>query len=261
MGENNRVPALVLHASGTNRDRDAAEALALAGAEPDIVHINQLLNRERHLRDYRMLVIPGGFSYADALGAGRLLGLDMRLFFANELREFVETGWPVIGICNGFQALVRAGMLLGDEGGIRGTLAHNESGQFECRWVNLAVKSDACVWTSGMTRPVYCPVAHGEGRFVVGSESGIQELRKHDQIALIYAEPDGTPASGQYPLNPNGSLADIAGICNRAGNVLGLMPHPENHVHRYQHPRWTRLEGGGLGLRLFVNGVKYAEGL
>ncbi|HJO32953.1 MAG: phosphoribosylformylglycinamidine synthase I [Anaerolineales bacterium] len=261
MIEKNRVRALVLHASGTNRDRDAAEALVLAGAEPDIVHINQLLNSERRLKDYRLLVIPGGFSYGDALGAGRLLGLDMRLFFANELREFVEKGWPVIGICNGFQSLVRAGMLLGDGTGLSGTLLHNASGHFECRWVTLAVKSNTCVWTNGMTEPMYCPVAHGEGRFALGNGSALQELREHDQIALVYAQPDGSPARGEYPRNPNGSLADIAGICNRAGNVLGLMPHPENHVHRFQHPRWTRSEGGGLGLTLFVNGVKYAEKL
>ncbi len=261
MLESNRVPALVLHASGTNRDRDAAEALVLAGAAPEIVHINELRNSGRPLRDYRMVVIPGGFSYGDALGAGRLLGLYMRRFFANELREFIENGWPVIGICNGFQSLVRAGILLGDGAGVRGTLARNESGQFECRWVSLAIKSNTCVWTKGMTKPVYCPVAHGEGRLALRNASGLQELRNHDQIALIYAQPDGSPAEGEYPRNPNGSLADIAGICNRAGNVLGLMPHPENHVHRYQHPRWTRSESGGLGLRLFVNGVKYAEQL
>ena len=127
--------------------------------------------------------------------------------------------------------------------------------------MTLAPKSNKCVWTRGLAECLYCPVAHGEGNFAVASEATLTGLAANDQIALLYVQPNGEPAAGVYPYNPNGSAADIAGICNAAGNVLGLMPHPENHLFSYQHPRWTRGEGGGLGLRLFEEGVSYAAQL
>lgn len=250
--------ALILHATGTNRDLDAAEALALAGALPEVVHLNQLRNGERRWEDYELLVVPGGFSYADALGAGRLLALDLKAYFGDEVRTFVTSGKPVIGICNGFQALVKAGVLPGE--GVRATLTFNESGHFECRWVTLQAQSQRCVWTRGLPEAVLCPVAHGEGNFVLAGAGGAARLQANDQVALVYARPDGEPAGGIYPHNPNGSTADIAGVCNPQGNVLGLMPHPEDHIYPTQHPRWTRGESGGLGLKLFENGVRFAAG-
>jgi len=252
---------LVLHADGINRDLEAAQALELAGAEPEIAHINQLRAKEKRWEDYQLLVVPGGFSYADALGAGRLLAIDLNVYFADEAKAFVESGKPVIGICNGFQALVKAGILPAiNHQPPAATLTFNASGHFECRWVTLTPKSQTCVWTRGLTEAILCPVAHGEGRFLA-DQAAVAALQAQDQIALLYARRDGSPALGAYPENPNGSPGDIAGVCNPRGNVLGLMPHPEDHVYPYQHPRWTRGETGGLGLNLFMNGVQYAAQL
>jgi len=250
------VSILILHASGTNRDRDAAWACELAGGRPEVVHVNQLRAGTRRLADYGMLVMPGGFSYGDALGAGKLLSLDLRLYFEAELAAFVAAGKPVIGICNGFQALVKAGILPG--GTARpATLTFNASGHFECRWVTLLPDAtSACVFTRGLREPIDCPVAHGEGRFVSPEWS---DLAGRGQVALRYGTEYATPADGAYPANPNGSVGDIAGVCNAAGNVLGLMPHPEDHVVAQQNPRWTR-DGSAprLGLRLFAAAVRYA---
>ncbi len=253
--------ALILHASGTNRDHDAAQAFLLAGAQPEIVHLNQLRSGQRSFADYQLLVLPGGFSYADALGAGKLLALDLKEYFAAEVRAFVVSGKPVIGICNGFQALIKSGLLPDPEGlngSPKATLTFNASGHFECRWVQLNPLSQVCLWTRGLTEPIFCPVAHGEGNFVPRDTEVANTLRLKDQIALLYSRPDGQPAGGSYPENPNGSALDIAGVCNTRGNVLGLMPHPEDHISAGQHPRWTRGETNGSGLPLFINGVRFA---
>jgi len=204
-----------------------------------------------------MLVVPGGFSYGDALGAGRLLALDLSLFFADEVRRFVEEGRPVLGICNGFQALVKAGILPGKKFRAHGfTLAHNASGSFECRWVRLSVPRSNSIWTRGIER-IFCPVAHGEGRFAADFPEAGQELQKARCVALQYADSSGAPAGGGYPENPNGSVADIAGICNPEGNVLGLMPHPENAVFAWQYASLPG-RGGDGALGLFENGLRYA---
>lgn len=257
--------ALVLQAYGTNRDLDVMDALIRSGADLVGVPLNELRGRKVFWRDFQLLVVPGGFSYADALGAGKLLGVDLQSYFADQIADFVDSGKPVIGICNGFQALVRSGILPGDCASIRTNsqtaLTFNASGHFECRWVTLKPVSRRCIWTESLTDVVFCPVAHGEGRFQVVGDSVLDHLAADDQMALIYATPDGSPADGKYPLNPNGSARDVAGICNPRGNVLGLMPHPENHIFDYQHPRHTRGEKGGSGLTLFENGVRYAGAL
>ncbi len=255
-----RPRVLILHATGTNRDRDAALACELAGGQPEIVHVNQLLAGERRLLDYHMLVLPGGFSYGDDLGAGMLWALDLRHRLGEDVLPFVESGRPVLGICNGFQALVRAGLLPGSSGNQQRavTLAPNQSGRFECRWVYLRAEPDSpCIFTRNLDGLIYCPVAHGEGRLQTRDEAALNDLLKRKLVALSYV--DAEADSGAYPINPNGSVAGIAGLCNAAGNVLGLMPHPENHIFPWQHPRWHRGEAGMPGLRLFENGLKAAR--
>jgi phosphoribosylformylglycinamidine synthase subunit PurQ / glutaminase len=254
---------LVLLAHGTNRDQDVAEALSLAGADPEIIPLNSLRAGERRWSDFQMLVLPGGFSYADALGAGKLLAIDMRSYFTDQMLEFVSSGKPVIGICNGFQALVKSGILpgAGESSGSenRATLTFNARGHFECRWVSLRPVSQRCIWTKELPDLIECPVAHGEGNFQMSDRSNLDSLVARQQVALAYVLPDGQLAGGEYPANPNGSVLDIAGICNPGGNVLGLMPHPENHIHSHQHPKWRRGVISNSGLPLFINGVRYAE--
>ena len=228
--------ALVLAAPGTNRDHDVAYALELAGATPRVTLLAELLARPEVLHDAQMLVVAGGFSYADALGAGSMWSLQLTHGVGDTLRAFVAAGKPVIGICNGFQVLTRAGLL-------PGALGHNASGHFQCEWVRLEVPTSRCVWTQGLP-PIECPIAHGEGRYVHPDVPG---LAAAGQVAVRYA--------GH---NPNGSADGIAGVCDASGVVLGLMPHPENHVLPRQHPRRGRGTAGGLGLALFERGVRYA---
>jgi phosphoribosylformylglycinamidine synthase len=233
------VPALVVAGPGTNRDRDLALALQLAGADPTIVLAHELAADPKPLADARIVGIAGGFSYGDALGAGRMLALDLMVGLGEALREYVATGRLVIGICNGFQVLTRAGLL-------PGALGHNAHGRFECRWVELdPMPASVCVWTRDIDDPIHCPIAHGEGRYVHPDPS---QLAADGQIALRYRSP-----------NPNGSMDAIAGVCNPEGNVLGLMPHPENHVIARQHPHPRAGGERHLGLRLFRNGVVAAR--
>jgi phosphoribosylformylglycinamidine synthase len=255
--------ALILQAHGSNRDFDVMEALTLAGADATGIPLNELRMNKTLLSDFQLLVVPGGFSYADALGAGKLLALDLTSYFSNEVAEFVAGGKPVIGICNGFQVLVKSGILPGvqnqAEGNHEATLTFNAEGHFECRWVDLKPVSQKCIWTKNLTENITCPIAHGEGNFQVSELFSLSSFIEQDQIAFAYTHANGAPANGEYPINPNGSVMDIAGICNPQGNVLGLMPHPENHIYNWQHPRHTRGETSGSGLKLFNNGVNYAR--
>lgn len=261
---------LILRAPGINRDEDAAAAVELAGGRAERVHVNRLVDGAVRLADYAMLIIPGGFSYGDHLGAGRLLAVDLAHRLGQQIRDFVAGGRPVLGICNGFQVLVKSGVLPGALAaetpaaravGAPATLTDNRSERFECRWVHLvADPSSRCVFTRGLERPIEVPVAHGEGRFVARDAAELAALRAAGQIALRYVAPDGGPAS--YPADPNGSDEQIAGICNPAGNVLGLMPHPEDAILPTQHPRWTRepRRAEGDGLAIFRNAIAYARG-
>jgi phosphoribosylformylglycinamidine synthase len=206
-----------------------------------------------------MLVIPGGFSYGDDLGAGTLWALDLQQRLDEELAQFVATGRPVLGICNGFQALVKSGLLPGSAPAgqsRRVTLTANESGKFECRWVYLRPNpAGPNLFTQNLETLIYCPVAHGEGRLVVADADSAETLDAQGLIALTYVDKEGSTA--RYPANPNGSIMNIAGLSNAAGNVLGLMPHPENHIFNWQHPRRHLGETGMTGLPLFENGIKY----
>ncbi|NJN19628.1 MAG: phosphoribosylformylglycinamidine synthase I [Oscillochloris sp.] len=255
---------LVLRAPGINRDNDAAFACELAGARVDLVHVNRVAAGDVRLANYAMLVVPGGFSYGDHLGAGRLLAVDLIHRLGEPLRAFVADARPVIGICNGFQVLVKAGVLPGwQDGAARPavTLTDNHSGRFECRWVQLqADASSPCIFTRTISQPIEVPVAHGEGRIAVSDDAALARLRSAGLIALRYHSPAGSAA---YPANPNGSVDAIAGLTNPAGNVLGLMPHPENAILPHQHPRWTREapRQEGDGMAIFRNAVQYAASL
>ncbi|MCG8349746.1 MAG: phosphoribosylformylglycinamidine synthase I [Chloroflexales bacterium] len=264
------VQALILRAPGINRDADAAAACELAGAVAERVHVNRLAEGSLQLRDYGLLVVPGGFSYGDHLGAGKLLAVDLIHRLGDQLAAFVADGRPVLGICNGFQVLVKAGVLPGTSPHASDsdachtpsvTLTDNASERFECRWVRLAADpASRCIFTRGIEQPIETPVAHGEGRLVVRDAATLEQLRAAGQIALRYVDANSTAS---YPANPNGSMDDIAGLCNAQGNVLGLMPHPENAILPQQHPRWTRepWRHTGDGLAIFRNAVCYAANL
>jgi phosphoribosylformylglycinamidine synthase I len=264
-GVNSNAPrALVLRAPGINCDRETAHACRLAGFETDLLHINLLIKHPESLLDYQLLVIPGGFSYGDDLGAGTLLAQNLTVHLASQLHRFIDEKRLVLGICNGFQVLVRAGLLPGHPGGVSDTsyakhattLTGNESAQFECRWVSLHVEISMCLFTQLINRPIELPVAHGEGQFVLAHPAQLEKLQKKGQIPLTYAKRTGN----RYPDNPNGSIGNIAGVCNEQGNVLGLMPHPERYISFLQHPqRKGTTHGEGDGLLLFKNAYQYAQ--
>lgn len=249
-------PVLILHGVGTNRDREAAWACERAGGAPEIVTVSALADGSRTLADYRMLVLPGGFSYGDDLGAGRVLGLLLKTRLGDQIRAHLEARRPVLGICNGFQALVKSGLLPGLPDA-QVTLTRNASDRFECRWVTLEPDpSSPCVFTRTLTEPILCPAAHGEGRLACADAATQQRLEDAGLAALRYV-PTPERADG-YPGNPNGSAGHIAGLCDTTGTILGLMPHPEDHLIPEHHPRYHRGDTGWTGLPLFEGGVRYA---
>ncbi|MEZ4607531.1 MAG: phosphoribosylformylglycinamidine synthase subunit PurQ [Deinococcales bacterium] len=239
-----KAKILILHASGTNRHHEAKEACELSGASADIVHMSALKSKPSLLDDYQALVLAGGFSYGDALGAGKRLALELNLNLQDSLQHFNAAQKGILGICNGFQALVQAGLLPALEDN-SASLSHNNSGHFECRWVRLMpnVKSLSPI-IQKLKGPIYCPAAHGEGRFLTA------KALPESHVAFYY-QPQYGQMTIQYPDNPNGSQAAIAGVSNARGNILGLMPHPENHIYAWQHPRYRRGEVEGSGLALF----------
>jgi phosphoribosylformylglycinamidine synthase len=255
---------LILRTAGTNCDAETAFAFEQAGARTESVHINRLLREPALLDHFQILAIPGGFSYGDDIAAGRILANQIAHHLRDALHDFVASGRPIIGICNGFQVLVKTDLLPGPIGSRSGqvcTLFHNDCGRFVDRWVHLAPRGDRCIWTRGLAGSIELPIAHGEGKFVPPDEQTRRALWDHQQVALAYAKPDGSPAAGQFPDNPNGSTDDIAGICDASGLVFGLMPHPERYVEPTQHPAWTRmhpLPPQGQGLHIFRNAVLHA---
>jgi len=281
---------LILRAPGTNCDVESAFAFERAGAVAERLHVNRLLERPRRMEEFQVLCLPGGFSYGDDMGAGTILGNQIRHHLFDCLNEFKAAGKLVLGICNGFQILIRSGILLEDSvarrrriapanadrrvtdvppaiaarsvevpptAGPAATLSLNASGKFEDRWVMLKTTGERCVFFVGIDT-MYLPVAHAEGRFVPRDAATLAALESNGQLALRYRSV-GDESPALYPANPNGAVADVAGVCDATGRVCGLMPHPERHIDPTHHPRWTRGKpaGEGDGLKVFRNAVEY----
>lgn len=255
--------ALILRTAGTNCDIESSYAAEQAGFTSERVHINRIASGEVELDEYAFLYIPGGFSYGDDIAAGKIMALELNRRFGDKLLRFEEKGKLVLGVCNGFQVLIKTGLLpfrtLRSEE-MRATLTNNDSGKFEDRWVHLCVDPDnICIFTCFMKSVIELPVAHGEGKFIVRNKADMEELKANGQIVLRYASKSGeVPA---YPEDPNGSMDHIAGICNKKGTIFGLMPHPERFLHRTNHPRWTRedLPEDGDGMAFFRNAFGYCS--
>ncbi len=251
-----KVRALIIRAPGTNCDAETEFAFQQAGATVSSLYIDQLIHHGQWLSDYQIMVIPGGFTYGDDISAGKVLANELRLKLGEDIQGFIENGGLILGICNGFQVLAKAGIL--SNGGLLPlTLATNDSGRFECRWVYLNVnKESPCVFTKGIDR-LYLPVAHAEGKVVADPEV-LPDLN----TVLCYADEHGSNKAG-YPYNPNGSVGNIAGICDTSGRVFALMPHPERYIRGIQCPYWTRqgAEEYGGGFQIFQNAVRWAKGL
>lgn len=251
------VKALIIRAAGTNCDMETAHALREAGAETETAHVNQLMMGRVRLHPFQMLVVPGGFSYGDDIAAGKVLANELKLRLREQLEKFIAAKKLVIGVCNGFQVLVKTGLLPGFDGldnEQSATLYLNDSARFQCRWVGMTAEKSAASWLDRMPRTLDLPIAHGEGKFITANPSVLAQLKKNRQIVFRYA-----------PENPNGSQDAIAGICNKAGNVVGLMPHPERFVTRTQHPNWPSrpmTEGDrGDGFWFWKYAVEYAKTL
>lgn len=259
MSEGIQPRVLILRAAGTNCDHETRYAFESQGAEAHLVHVNRLIANPSLLATSRILVLPGGFTYGDDISAGKILANQLRFKLGSQIRRFIQEGGLILGVCNGFQVLAKAGFLpdpYGDSGQTV-TLAPNDSGRFECRWVYLKISSQKSefIKEEGI---IELPVAHGEGKFIARSPELLRELAENGQIVLQYVNENGEPAG--YPWNPNGSELGIAGICDTTGRVLGLMPHPERYVEPFHHPNWTRLKEERMpdGRAFFANAVQYA---
>jgi phosphoribosylformylglycinamidine synthase I len=251
-----KVKTLILRAPGTNCDVETSFAFEQAGAEVSSAHVNELVRKEKRISDYQILVIPGGFTYGDDISAGKILANEIKLKLGDDIQKFVEGGGLILGICNGFQVLVKAGILPQSANASQQlTLSNNDSSRFECRWVYLSVdKQSPCVFTKGINS-LYLPIAHGEGK-VMAEPKALQGLK----VVLRYADEKGK-VSADYPYNPNGSVDSIAGICDSSGRIFALMPHPERFLRWTQHPRWFREKARewGDGFGIFRNAVEWVR--
>jgi len=250
---------IILRVAGTNCDRETAWAFDLAGAIPERVHINEIISGRKKMRNYQIMVIPGGFSYGDDIGAGKVLANELKYKIWEEVEEFVEEKKPVIGICNGFQILAKSGILPSNSSQ-KVTLGWNDSGRFEDRWVHLKVENSLSPFVKNLPPIIKLPVAHAEGKFIPLNEKILMKLKKDKQVVFRYVSPDGKLKG--YPFNPNGSLENIAGICSSSGLVLGMMPHPERCLLKHHYPDWTRMQSNemyGAGFQIFKNIVEYVS--
>jgi phosphoribosylformylglycinamidine synthase len=252
---------LILTGYGVNCDYETEHAFNLVGGDAKRVHMNDVIDKIENLEDYQIIAFPGGFSFGDDISSGKVLANKVKFNMFEDLQRFIDDGKLVMGICNGFQSLVKAGLLPAFEGNYKKqtvTLTFNDSGKFEDRWIYLKVNPKSrCVFVKNIDT-LYLPVRHGEGKFVA-DEILLQKLNKNNQIAFRYVDEKGNLAG--YPWNPNGSSESIAGICDETGRVFGLMPHPEAHLYGTNHPRWTRekLAEEGMGVKVFRNAVEFIK--
>lgn len=229
----------ILRSDGTNCDEDLAYAFQLAGTTTQLVHVNELREKTKKLSDFQVLALPGGFSYGDDLASGKVLALELISFFKNELQEFVGKKGYVLGVCNGFQTLIRTGLLpFNAIGNMSATLTNNDSGHFECRFVKIKAEKSAASYFDGLEQILDVSVNHGEGK-LFADEKIIDKLEKENLIVFRYVDKDGKPTM-HYPENPNGALHAIAGVTDKTGRIFGLMPHPEKFIDITQHPNWRR---------------------
>lgn len=256
------IRALILRAPGTNCDEETAHAFSLAGAEAVRLHVNELVKHAPVLSEFQILCLPGGFSYGDDLGSGKVLGQLLRLTLRDSLQRFRDRGGLILGICNGFQVLLQTDLLIGRVGDLAdAALTHNLQHRYEARWTRVAFPGEKCVFTRGLPA-MELPIAHGEGRLVVRDDQIVTALQASGRACAVYVTAENQPAL-TFPENPSGTVAGIAGLCDETGRVFGLMPHPERFLWGWQHPSWTR-DGSpvaaanqpGAGLRLFQNAVR-----
>ncbi len=254
--------ALILTGYGINCDMETQHAFKLAGAEAERVHLTDLINGTWDISNFHILALPGGFSFGDDIASGKVLANMIKYNLGVQVQEFINASKLIIGICNGFQAMVKMGLLPAFDGDYSTqdvTLTFNDSGRFEDRWVHLkSNKSSKCVFTKGI-RNLSLPVRHGEGKFVAKNPQTLARLKKNNQVVFQYVDSEGNLAG--YPNNPNGSVDNIAAICDETGRVFGMMPHPEAFQHRTNHPAWTReeLPEEGAGVAIFRNAVEYVR--
>ncbi|GHS93169.1 phosphoribosylformylglycinamidine synthase subunit PurQ [Planctomycetales bacterium] len=253
--------ALVLRAAGTNCDRETVFALEQAGAQCERWHVNQLTADPAPFARAQIIALPGGFTYGDDVASGKVLAVELAQALGDRLREFVERGGLVIGICNGFQVLVKTGLLpsaaFQTAADRVATLTHNDSHKFECRWVKLRAEANTVCVFAQKDEIIEIPAAHGEGKLVARSPEVVAEWERQGQVVYRYVVPTG----GDYPADPNGSVGHIAGLCDRTGRIFGLMPHPERHIFPYQHPRWTRdpAAANAAGAKIFRRAVQFLQ--
>jgi len=229
----------ILRTDGTNCDEELFYAFEKFGGEPEYVHVNELRAKIKKLKNYQILALPGGFAYGDDIASGKILAVELISFLKDQLTDFISRKGLILGICNGFQVLVRTGLLPnGHLGKMETTLSLNESGHFECRWINLKIQKSRCPFLLESDVTLHLAVNHGEGKFFA-PELILDQIEKQNQVVFRYVDEPGNPTL-KYPQNPNGSINAIAGICDPTGRILGLMPHPEKFVDITQHPNWRR---------------------
>lgn len=249
----------ILRTDGINCDEELFFAFHQAGGEPKMVHINDFLKQKRELEDFQILALPGGFSYGDDILSAKILANELYYRLGDKLSKFIEKGKLIIGICNGFQVLIRMGFLPWQMKPAEDfSLIFNDSGKFECRWIRLRIKKTKCFFTKDLEEQILeLPVAHGEGKFIAGNQTLIKKLEKENLIVFQYVDQKDKPTE-KYPDNPNGSIKAIAGITDRTGRILGLMPHLERNILPHHHPNWTFSNKKIAScLPIFKNAVNY----